>query len=117
MKEKNIKMFSATELKERLARGESRSDLARIRSMTDEDVERQIAGDPDWKDVPEDWYCDAETVLPPGKKLISLRLDGDVIDWFRDGGAGYQTRINHVLRTFMEHSMKSEKVRRRGGAR
>lgn len=38
----------------------------------------------------------------PGKAAISLRLDADVLDWFRAQGAGYQTRINAVLRAYME---------------
>ncbi len=38
----------------------------------------------------------------PGKKLISLRLDKDVIDWFKDQGKGYQSRMNAVLRAYMK---------------
>ena len=38
----------------------------------------------------------------PRKAAISLRLDADVLDWFRAQGAGYQTRINAVLRAYME---------------
>ncbi|PHR00124.1 MAG: hypothetical protein COB29_16210 [Sulfitobacter sp.] len=37
----------------------------------------------------------------PGKKAISLRLDTDVIDWFKSEGKGYQSRINAVLRAYM----------------
>ena len=42
--------------------------------------------------------------LPPAprKAAISLRLDADVLDWFRAQGAGYQTRMNAVLRAYME---------------
>jgi uncharacterized protein (DUF4415 family) len=42
--------------------------------------------------------------LPPSprKAAISLRLDADVLDWFKAQGAGYQTRINAVLRAYME---------------
>ncbi len=36
------------------------------------------------------------------KKLITLRIDGDVVDWYRNQGAGYQTRINALLRAYME---------------
>ena len=36
------------------------------------------------------------------KAAISLRLDADVLDWFKAHGAGYQTRINAVLRAYME---------------
>lgn len=42
--------------------------------------------------------------LPP-KALISLRLDQDVLEWFKAQGAGYQTRINNVLRAFRDASV------------
>lgn len=40
--------------------------------------------------------------MPKAKPLISIRLDSDVLDWFKSHGAGYQTRINAVLRIYME---------------
>jgi uncharacterized protein (DUF4415 family) len=40
--------------------------------------------------------------VPPRKAAVSLRLDADVLDWFRAQGTGYQTRINAVLRAYME---------------
>ena len=40
-------------------------------------------------------------VVPPKKRAISIRLDEDVLDFFRDGGAGYQRRMNAVLRSYM----------------
>jgi uncharacterized protein (DUF4415 family) len=106
-KGKNIKRFSAAEIEERLARGEDRSDWARVRAKTEEELERDIASDPDWKDVPRDWYKNAEAVTPTTKKLLSLRLDADVVDWFKQRGPGYQTRINAVLRTFMQQKKRA----------
>jgi uncharacterized protein (DUF4415 family) len=50
-----------------------------------------------------DW-SDAELNIPPQKQAISIRLDEDVIEFFRQTGQGYQTRINAVLRRYMEHS-------------
>ena len=46
----------------------------------------------------------ARQALPvaPRKAAISLRLDADVLEWFRARGPGYQTRINAVLRAYME---------------
>jgi uncharacterized protein (DUF4415 family) len=105
-KERNIKRFSEWELDERRARGESRTDLARVQAKTEEELERDIASDADLKDVPEDWVQHAEAVMPTPKKLISLRLDHDVIDWFKSQGPGYQTRINAVLRAFVEGAGK-----------
>ena len=42
--------------------------------------------------------------LIPSKELISLRVDQDVIEWFKAQGPGYQTRINSVLRAFRDAS-------------
>jgi uncharacterized protein (DUF4415 family) len=56
--------------------------------------------------VPEDWYKRAEAVMPTPKKLLSLRLDSDVVDWFKQQGPGYQTRINAVLRAFVQQAAK-----------
>ena len=43
-----------------------------------------------------------ELPAAPRKEAISLRLDAEVLDWFRTQGPGYQTRINAVLRAYME---------------
>jgi uncharacterized protein (DUF4415 family) len=105
-KGKSIKKFSAAELEKRRARGESRTDLARVRAKTEAELERDIASDPDFKDVPRDWYKNAEAV-PTQKKLLSLRLDSDVVDWFKQRGPGYQSRMNAVLRTFMQQKERA----------
>jgi uncharacterized protein (DUF4415 family) len=104
---KGISKFSAAELEKRRARGESRTDLARVRAKTAKELDRDIASDPDFKDVPKDWYKNAEAVTSTPKKLLSLRLDSDVVDWFKQRGPGYQTRINAVLRTFMQQKKRA----------
>ena len=43
--------------------------------------------------------------LQPPKTAISLRVDKDVLEWFKTQGAGYQTRINAVLRAFRDASI------------
>jgi uncharacterized protein (DUF4415 family) len=105
-KEEGIKRFSEIELEERRARGESRTDLARVQAKTAAELEHDIASDPDFSGVPEDWYKSAEAVMPTPKKLLSLRLDSDVVDWFKSQGPGYQTRINAVLRAFVQQTAK-----------
>lgn len=54
-------------------------------------------------DDPEDAFdwTDAVVVQRPGKAALSIRLDDDVLAFFRAGGKGWQTRINAVLRTYM----------------
>ena len=54
-------------------------------------------------------------VVPQAKVPISLRVDSDVLDWFRDEGPRYQSRMNAVLRSYMQrarkHSRKKSKSR------
>jgi uncharacterized protein (DUF4415 family) len=83
----------------RLLKGET--DYARLDAMTDDDIAQAVADDPDAPPLDIDW-TKARLVLPPGKDVITLRLDRDVLDWFRAQGRGYQTRINQVLRAFYE---------------
>jgi len=104
--EGGIVRYSATELEMGNARGENRTDLARVKAKTEAGLERDIASDPDFADVPKDWYLRAEAVMPVPKRLLSLRLDNDVLDWFKQQGPGYQTRINAVLRAFVQEAGK-----------
>jgi uncharacterized protein (DUF4415 family) len=97
-----LKIHSTADLAQ-MAQRESRTDMARLRQMTEAELEASIASDADWKDVPKDWHLKAQAAMPVPKRLLSLRLDADVIEWFRQQGTGYQTRMNAVLRSFMEH--------------
>ena len=101
VKDVATKRYSVEELETLRAAGGSRTDHARLRAQTDADVEQAAAGDPDWEGVSDDWYRAAQAVMPGPKRLLSLRLDEDVLSWFRAQGPGYQTRINAVLRAFV----------------
>jgi uncharacterized protein (DUF4415 family) len=105
----SIKRYSRTEIEEMLARGEGQTDYARLAAMTDEEIERNGEEDLREHGEPLDWYVGAVAVRPEPKKLISLRLDPDVVEWFRQQGPGYQTRINAVLRSYMDHKNTQEK--------
>jgi uncharacterized protein (DUF4415 family) len=48
------------------------------------------------------FWDDAEVVMPAGKSSIHLRIDTDVLDWFKAQGRGHLTRMNAVLRSYME---------------
>jgi uncharacterized protein (DUF4415 family) len=81
-------------------RGASRSDWAKAAAMTDEQLEASIAADPDEAGMVMDW--DSVTVeLPKSKADLHMRVDRDVLDFFRKTGKGYQTRINAVLRSYV----------------
>ena len=87
----------------------SQTDWARVDAMTDEDINRAIAEDPDAAPILSDeFWSNARLVLPgEGHKLqITLRLDERVIDYFKKQGRGYNTRINAILRAYVERMEK-----------
>jgi uncharacterized protein (DUF4415 family) len=96
----NIVSYTAEELAAMRRRGEDRTDWAKVDATTPEEVERQAAEDGDI--LPEGWEKTMIMGLPPGKEAVNLRIDSDVLEWFRRTGKGYQTRINNVLRAFVE---------------
>lgn len=98
----DIRRYTADELREMVRRGESRTDWARIDAMTEADLEQAIASDPDWANIPENWFEQAEAVMPKPKVPVSIRLDADVIEYFRSTGRGWQTRVNSILRAYKE---------------
>jgi uncharacterized protein (DUF4415 family) len=77
--------------------------------MTDEEVEASIANDPDWAEFKDIDWSDAVLVIPARKKAISIRVDEDVLDYFKSEGEGYQRRINAVLRSYMQQKAKPKK--------
>lgn len=78
-----------------------KTDYVRLDAMTDEDIARAVAADPDAAPLDIDW-TKARLVLPPGKENVTLRVDRDVLAWFRTTGKGFHTRMNAVLRAYME---------------
>jgi uncharacterized protein (DUF4415 family) len=69
---------------------------------SDAAIEAAIADDPDAAPIlDEAWFAQATLVLPAPKRQVTLRLDADLLDWFRAQGPGWQTRMNAVLRAWM----------------
>lgn len=81
-----------------------RTGWTRLQKMTDREI--------DYSDIPATdakFWEKAQVVMPSAKTHLSLRLDEDVVEWFKQQGAGYQTRINAVLRSYvLAHSAKSK---------
>ena len=79
----------------------SMTDWERLDAMADEDI--------DLSDAPEispEMFAKAVIARglkpAPGKVQVTLRIDSDVLAWFREQGPGYQTRINRLLRAYVE---------------
>lgn len=110
MSEENIVRYSANEIRKLVREGKGRTNLERLDSITDEEIEAQMRDDPDWADfINVDW-SKATIVHPVAKSAISIRLDQDIIDFFKATGKGYQTRINAVLRHYMQEAGKGKKA-------
>jgi uncharacterized protein (DUF4415 family) len=82
-----------------------KTDWAAVDALTDEEIEAAVRNDPDAVPLDFDW-SEAVLVIPPKKKAISIRVDEDVLDFFKDQGLGYQRRINAVLRSYMQVKRK-----------
>lgn len=71
--------------------------------MDDAEAEANAHADLDNPPASDAWLAAARAVRSPEQRPVSLRLDADVLAWFRAQGEEYQTRINAVLRAFYEH--------------
>jgi uncharacterized protein (DUF4415 family) len=98
MKRGKIARYTSEELAAMRRVGQSQTDWARVVAMRDDDIVFD-------EDSPElDEACFAQTVrhVPVPKARVTLRLDQDVVTWFKAQGKGYQKRINAILRAYME---------------
>ena len=80
----------------------SKKRLEEIEAIKDEDI--------DCSDIPEldeDFWANAELRLPKPKKGVYLRIDQDILDRLKAEGPGYQTRINAVLRAYLDAKSKA----------
>ncbi|MEI9903438.1 MAG: BrnA antitoxin family protein [Asticcacaulis sp.] len=82
-----------------------KAELAALEAMPDESIDTSdISPVTDWMNAKRGM------LYRPIKQALSLRLDADVIDWFKaaggNGGEGYQTRINRALREYVESHRK-----------
>ena len=76
---------------------QSRTDWARVDALRDQEI--------DYSEIPElgdDFFKSAVLRMPEPKALVTLRLDRDVLEWFKKQGPRYQTRINALLRAYVE---------------
>jgi uncharacterized protein (DUF4415 family) len=77
-----------------------RTNWKRLRSMTDEQIHSAVISDPDVTPTDEGFWAQAHIVMPHRKQTVTMRLDADILVWFRRE-RGYQTRINAILRAYM----------------
>lgn len=90
--------YTAEEVASKRSQGQDDSDWQRLDALTEDELEAAIdheeEGDFDWSKV--------EIGMPAGKQQLTVRFDLDVVEWFRAQGSGYQTRMNQVLRSYVD---------------
>jgi uncharacterized protein (DUF4415 family) len=80
------------------------TDFKRLRSLRDTEI--------DFSDVPKlgkSFWKAARLVMPEPKDRLTIRVDHDIVQWLKKRGPGYQTRINAILRSFMETQSASHR--------
>lgn len=76
------------------------TDWQALQRLSDAEIHAGIVADPDARPTDEAFWQGAQVVLPPRKAVVTMRLDADLLAWFRQQ-RGYQTRINAILRSYM----------------
>ena len=110
-KGESIRTYTAEEREAMRRRGEDRTDWAKVDAMTEADLERLIAEDEDERDFEPDWMR-AKLVMPRPRQSVHLRLDPEVVDFFKAGGKGHITRMQAVLRAYVEAQKRRRVVSR-----
>lgn len=84
-------------MKRPITKTASETDFSRLARLKDSEI--------DYSDIPEldeAFFRNAKVVLQEPKAAVSIRLDKDVLTWFKRQGSGYQTKINAVLKTYVK---------------
>jgi len=74
----------------------SKTEINKLQNLKDSEI--------DYSDIPETdalFWKEAEIIYPSKKTHLSIRLDDDIVQWFKKFGRGYQTKINAVLRSYI----------------
>jgi uncharacterized protein (DUF4415 family) len=106
-KKGDIVRYSAEQIKSKIARGEDRTDWVKADAVTGAKLETSIRADGDDVQGELDW-TQAVIGIPAPKEHINIRVDQDVLQWFRSNGKGYQTLMNNVLRAFVQTRQQRE---------
>jgi uncharacterized protein (DUF4415 family) len=87
-------------------RTKGKTNWPRVRRLTEQQINARATSDPDAQPTDDEFWKDARLVMPEPKVPITIRLDREVLDWFKRAGSRYQTRMNAVLKAYM-HARRS----------
>jgi len=107
-RKKHIVKYTEEELTDLIKREGTGSDWEKAAAMTEAEIEATIAADPDEADMVIDWD-NISIELPKPKAVLNMRIDQDILDFFRKTGKGYQTRINAILRAYVEQQERRQR--------
>ncbi len=84
-----------------------RTDWRRVAAMTEKEIVAAAKSDPDAQPTDREFWKDAKVVLPERKQPVTLRIDQDVLSWFKAQGQRYQSRMNAVLKAYVQAHRKA----------
>jgi len=79
-----------------------RHSLSQVRTMRERGEDKTRPDAPEAESLGVDFWKSARVVMPSGKTSVHLRLDSDIVEWFKANGKGHLTRMNSVLRAYVE---------------
>jgi len=94
----NTVRYTAEELEEMRKRGEGRTNLDAVLALTEEELEASI----DYEEEGVVDWSKASVELPRPKVSFTMRYDPEILEWFREQGKGYQSKMNAVLKAYID---------------
>jgi uncharacterized protein (DUF4415 family) len=79
-----------------------RYSLSEIKAKRERGEDQTRADAPEAESLGAEFWQQARVVMPRGKTSVHLRLDSDIVDWFKTHGKGHLTRMNAVLRAYVD---------------
>jgi len=79
-----------------------RHSLSQVRTMRERGEDKTSPNAPEAESLGAEFWKSARVVMPSGKTSVHLRLDSDIVEWFKANGKGHLTRMNSVLRAYVE---------------
>ena len=99
--------YTVKQIRAKIVRGEDRTNWRKANAVTGKKLEASIRADVDEVQGEPDWTR-AVMGIPAPKDHINIRVDHDVLEWFRANGRGYQSLMNNVLRAFVQSRQQPE---------
>ena len=79
-----------------------RHSLSQVKAMRECGEDKTSPDAPEAESLGAEFWKSARVVMPSGKTSVHLRLDSDIVEWFKANGKGHLTRMNSVLRAYVE---------------